>query len=134
VRAGDRVPPEYDNLIAKVMVHAPDRAAAIDRLVAALDEVEVGGIQTTLPFHRFVARSSAFHAGDLSTEWVAGHWDGPARVAQAARLADVAAALAAAGPFAVAASRAPSADGHASDPETWVGAGLDAMVDRWPAS
>ena len=55
IEAGDRVPPEYDNLIAKVMVHAGDRAAAIDRLARALAETEIAGIQTTLPFHRFVA-------------------------------------------------------------------------------
>ena len=79
LRAGDRVPPEYDNLVAKVMVHAGDRDAAIDRLRRALDETEIAGIQTTLPFHRFVARHDGFRAGDLSIEWVGEHWDGPAR-------------------------------------------------------
>ena len=63
IEAGDRVPAEYDNLIAKLMVHAPDRDAAIDRLRRALDETEIGGVQTTLPFHRFVARSDAFRGG-----------------------------------------------------------------------
>ena len=48
-----------------------DRAAAIDRLRRALDETEVAGIQTTLPFHRFVARHPGFRAGDLSIDWVA---------------------------------------------------------------
>ena len=61
--AGARVPPEYDNLMAKVMVVADDRPAAIDRLRLALDETEVAGIQTTLPFHRFVARDPAFRDG-----------------------------------------------------------------------
>ena len=60
------------------MVHAADRPAAIDRLRRALDETEVAGIQTTLPFHRFVARHPGFRAGDLSTDWVAEHWDGAA--------------------------------------------------------
>ena len=62
------------------MVHAGDRDAAIDRLRRALDETEIAGIQTTLPFHRFVARSEPFRAGDLSTGWVGEHWDGPADV------------------------------------------------------
>ena len=44
--------------------------AAIDRLRRALDETEIAGIQTTLPFHRFVARHAGFRAGDLSIEWV----------------------------------------------------------------
>ena len=78
VAEGDRVPPEYDNLIAKIMVHAGDRAAAVRRLRRALDETEIAGIQTTLPFHRFVARSPAFRDGRLSTGWVEEWWDGPA--------------------------------------------------------
>src|SRR6476660_5273744 len=81
--AGDRVAPDYDNLVAKVMVHAGDRPAAIDRLRRALDETEVAGIQTTLPFHRFVARHPGFAAGYLSTDWVAAQWDGPAERAAA---------------------------------------------------
>ena len=56
IEAGDRVPADYDNLIAKLMVHAHDRDTAIDRLRRALDETEIGGVQTTLPFHREVAR------------------------------------------------------------------------------
>ena len=52
--------------------------AAIDRLRRALDETEIAGIQTTLPFHRFVARHAGFRAGDLSIDWVAERWDGPA--------------------------------------------------------
>ena len=76
VGVGDRVPPEYDNLIAKVLVVAPDRDRVLDRLRRALDEAEVGGIQTTLPFHRFVARDASFRAGALSTGWVEEHWRG----------------------------------------------------------
>ena len=48
-------PAEYDNLVAKLMVHAADRDQAIARLGRALNEMEIAGIQTTLPFHRFVA-------------------------------------------------------------------------------
>ena len=81
VEAGERVPPDYDPLIAKLMVVDGTREAAIARLARALDEWEVSGIQTTLPFHRFVARDPSFAAGELSTEWVAEHWD-PVVVAQ----------------------------------------------------
>ena len=95
--AGDRVAPDYDNLLAKVMVHAGDRSAAIDRLRRALDETEVAGIQTTLPFHRFVARHDGFRAGELSTDWVADEWDGPAERARYAGAAGEAAARAVAG-------------------------------------
>jgi acetyl/propionyl-CoA carboxylase alpha subunit len=141
LEAGERVPPEYDNLIAKVMVHAGDRGAAIDRLRRALDETEISGIQTTLPFHRFVATSTAFRAGTLSTGWVGEHWDGPATRRAAAALAQLAAGLDAIQAPAprVAAGRAagsmptptPAGAGAATDGR-WHHSGLDAALDRWP--
>jgi len=92
--AGDRIPAEYDNLVAKLMVHAGDRAAAIARLRRALDEVEVGGIQTTLPFHLAVAHDPAFaRPDDLSTGWVAERWRGSEARSAASRSALLAAAL-----------------------------------------
>jgi acetyl/propionyl-CoA carboxylase alpha subunit len=137
IEAGDRVPPEYDNLIAKVMVHAGDRDAAIDRLRRALDETEISGLQTTLPFHRFVARDPSFRAGDLSTGWVGEHWDGAAH-----RHAAIGRALRAAGldaldrsatsaPTATSAPAVARAKGEATD-GAWRRAGIDDAVDRWP--
>jgi acetyl/propionyl-CoA carboxylase alpha subunit len=136
IEAGDRVPPEYDNLIAKVMVHAADRDAAIDRLRRALDETEVAGLQTTLPFHRFVVRDPSFRDARLSTGWVGEHWDGAAERSRATAAALLAAGLAAlerGGPSA----RRPvgPADGSAEGPETdgqWRRSGLEAAIDRWP--
>jgi len=135
VEAGDRVPPEYDNLIAKLMVHAGDRGAAIDRLRRALDETEISGIQTTLPFHRYVARDESFRSGALSTAWVGEHWDGPARRADAARLAQIAAGL-------QALERAPGVPGghlpmapSSAAPENdgvWRRSGMETAIDRWP--
>ena len=89
----ERVPPEYDPLLAKIMAVAPDRATAIGRLRRALDEVEIAGVQSTLPFHRFVVRDRRFARGELSTDWVADHWDGAARRADAERTALAAAGL-----------------------------------------
>ena len=151
IEAGDRVPPEYDNLIAKLMVHAADRPAAIDRLRRSLDETEIGGIQTTVPFHRFVADDAAFGAGDLSTDFVGDRWDGQAHQARAVRVGLLAAALdhfsgdaerdgpvsPGAGP-----ARGPGGegrdghDGHdrplADRPASWRVAALAAGRDRWP--
>jgi acetyl-CoA carboxylase biotin carboxylase subunit len=93
IDAGERIPPEYDNLVAKVLVHAADREAAIGRLRRALDETEIAGIQTTLPFHRFVARAPSFATGELSTGWVGERWDGEAALAEATRVAQLAAGL-----------------------------------------
>ncbi|MEI7743877.1 MAG: biotin carboxylase N-terminal domain-containing protein [Chloroflexota bacterium] len=138
IEAGDRIPSEYDNLIAKLMVHAPDRDAAIDRLRRALDETEIGGVQTTLPFHRAVARSDAFRAAELSTGWVDLNWDGEAARAEAVRKALLATGLAsiAAGPAPVGmrASEAlpwdggPQPRGH----NGWRQGARALGVDRWP--
>ncbi len=95
IAAGDVVPPDYDNLIAKIMVHGQDRDAAIDALRRALDETEIGGVQTSLPFHRFVARSGSFRDGDVSTGWVDAHWDGESMRREAVRRALLAAGIAA---------------------------------------
>jgi acetyl/propionyl-CoA carboxylase alpha subunit len=136
---GDRVPPDYDNLVAKVIVHAGDRPAAIDRLRRALDEVEIAGIQTTLPFHRFVARHDGFRAGDLSIEWVAEEWDGPAERAACATAAGEGAARAVAhGSLAGDAGRSarpPGADvvaAGSAGSDGWAAAARDEAVDRWP--
>ena len=79
IRAGERVPPDYDPMIAKIMTVGPDRTSAIERMRRALEEVRVTGIQTTLPFDRALIRDPAFAAGEISTDWVDDHWDGEAR-------------------------------------------------------
>lgn len=138
IEAGDRVPAEYDNLIAKLMVHAHDRDAAIDRLRRALDETEVGGLQTTLPFHRAVAASPDFRQGRLSTGWVEEHWDGEAARREAVRRALLAAGLAsvAAGPAPVGirASEALPWDGRSRPVghNGWRNGGRAQGADRWP--
>jgi acetyl/propionyl-CoA carboxylase alpha subunit len=143
VEAGERIPADYDNLIAKLMVHAHDRDAAIDRLRRALDETEIGGVQTTLPFHRFVARSGAFRSGDLSTGWVDQHWDGEAARADAVAKALLTAGLAAVAdePTSGGIATAPGGRGQAESPSTrdssmrngWRSSGRSQGVDRWPS-
>jgi acetyl/propionyl-CoA carboxylase alpha subunit len=137
IEAGDRVPAEYDNLIAKLMVHAHDRDSAIDRLRSALDEMEIGGVQTTLPFHRAVARSDAFREGRLSTGWVAEHWDGDAARADALRRALLATGVAAIADDSTRDGFAAPADA-ASPSEArpigngWRDSARGRGVDRWP--
>jgi acetyl/propionyl-CoA carboxylase alpha subunit len=136
IEAGDRVPAEYDNLMAKLMVHATERDAAIDRLRRALDETEIGGVQTTLPFHRAVADSAAFRAGDLSTGWVDEHWDGAAAHAVAARKALVAAGLVAldeeASPAGIARGAVDATGTGDRGRDGWRREALARGVDRWP--
>lgn len=61
----------YDPMISKLAVYGKDRNEAIDRMRRALEEYEVGGIKTTLPFFRDVMRDPEFIAGDLDTSFIA---------------------------------------------------------------
>ncbi|MFO0574380.1 MAG: acetyl-CoA carboxylase biotin carboxylase subunit [Polyangia bacterium] len=64
------VPPNYDSLVAKLIVHAEDRGAAIARLRRCLDEFIVEGIKTNLDFHRRVAKHPDFVSGVLDTRFI----------------------------------------------------------------
>jgi acetyl-CoA carboxylase biotin carboxylase subunit len=68
--AGYVVPPYYDSMIAKLIVHAPTRAAAIGRLRRSLAEFAVVGIKTTLPLHQRIVEDASFQAGDYSINWL----------------------------------------------------------------
>jgi acetyl-CoA carboxylase biotin carboxylase subunit len=68
--AGYYVPPYYDSMVAKLIVHAPTRTDAINRLRRALDEFAVVGIQTTIPLHRRIVDDPDFQAGNYSIHWL----------------------------------------------------------------
>ncbi|MES2712158.1 MAG: acetyl-CoA carboxylase biotin carboxylase subunit [Pseudomonadota bacterium] len=68
--AGYTVPPHYDSLVAKLIVHAPNRAEAIGRLRRALSEMVVAGIKTTLPLHQRIVEDPEFQAGDYTIHWL----------------------------------------------------------------
>src|SRR6185295_11690578 len=67
---GYRVPPNYDSLLAKLIVHAEDRAAAIRRLRRALAEFVVEGIRTNLSFHRRLIDDPDFQRGAIDTQFL----------------------------------------------------------------
>jgi acetyl-CoA carboxylase biotin carboxylase subunit len=68
--AGATVPPYYDSLIAKLIVHAPTRRDAINRLRRALEEFAVIGIKTTLPLHQRIVDDPQFQSGDYTIHWL----------------------------------------------------------------
>src|SRR6187402_3367677 len=74
VTAGDSVGGAFDSLLGKIIVTGRDRAEALERSRRALDEFEVGGLPTVLPFHRKVVRDPAFTAEDgtfgVFTRWI----------------------------------------------------------------
>ena len=67
---GYRVPSFYDSLLAKIIVHAPNRQEAIKRMVRALDELVVDGIHTTTSFLKNILESESFKRGNYSTRFV----------------------------------------------------------------
>jgi acetyl-CoA carboxylase biotin carboxylase subunit len=74
VVAGYRVPPNYDSLVAKVIVHQPTRAEALACMRRALDEFVVEGIRTTIPLHREVFNHSSFIEGQVDTTFIERNW------------------------------------------------------------
>lgn len=79
VTAGDTVSGAFDSLLAKIIVTGKDRAEALERSRRALDEFEVAGMPTVLPFHRKVVRDPAFVAADgvfgVFTRWIETEFD-----------------------------------------------------------
>ncbi len=70
---GSDVPPNYDSLVAKLIVHGADRAEAIARASRSLREFVVVGPATTIPYHRAILESPDFRAGNLSTRFIDDH-------------------------------------------------------------
>jgi acetyl-CoA carboxylase, biotin carboxylase subunit len=71
---GYKVLPHYDSLVAKLIVWAPTREEALNRLDRALDEYAIGPIATTIPFHRLVLKNKDFRDGNFSTDFIAKHF------------------------------------------------------------
>jgi acetyl-CoA carboxylase biotin carboxylase subunit len=64
------VPPYYDSLIAKLVVHGDSRASALARMTTALDEIIVDGISTNVPLHRDLVRDAAFMNGGTDIHYL----------------------------------------------------------------
>jgi acetyl-CoA carboxylase biotin carboxylase subunit len=97
VYEGAEVPIEYDPLVAKLLVWGRDRDEAVRRMAAALAEFAVGGVRTTIPFHRAIMAHPDFLAGRLSTAFIERAFPGgrglPGPTPERARVAAIAAAL-----------------------------------------
>ncbi len=70
VYPGYVVPPYYDSMIAKLIVHARTRDLAISRMQRALDMMVVEGIKTTIPLHKKIMADKRFQSGDFSTKFM----------------------------------------------------------------
>jgi biotin carboxylase len=70
VYPGYTVPPNYDSMVAKLIVWGRTRAEAIERSHRALDEFVIDGVKTTIPFHKLVLKNQYFMAGDVQTDFI----------------------------------------------------------------
>ncbi|MEX0639013.1 MAG: acetyl-CoA carboxylase biotin carboxylase subunit [Balneolaceae bacterium] len=74
VYPGYRIPPYYDSLIAKLIVSAPTREEAINRMKRALQEFIVEGVKTTIPYHLQLMDDENFRRGEFNTHYLEKHF------------------------------------------------------------
>ena len=70
VYSGYKVPSNYDSMIAKLIVHGLTREDAINKMMAALDEFVIEGINTIIPYHQQILKDSNFKNGDFDTSFI----------------------------------------------------------------
>jgi acetyl-CoA carboxylase biotin carboxylase subunit len=75
IEPGYVFPPYYDSLMAKVIVRAHDRPAAVRAAASAAATIRIEGVTTTLPMHSYVLAHPDFVRGEVPTSWFAGAWD-----------------------------------------------------------
>lgn len=68
--SGAAIPPFYDSMVGKLIVHGKDRAEAVSRLTQALDDFTVEGVPTTIDLHRQIVRHPDFIANAFHTRWL----------------------------------------------------------------
>jgi acetyl-CoA carboxylase biotin carboxylase subunit len=71
VRSGTTIPPHYDSLIGKLVVHGADRAAAIDAAARALASMTIEGVRTTVPLHAELLSDERFRSGRYDLDLLA---------------------------------------------------------------
>jgi len=75
VYPGYVVPPNYDSLVAKIIVHSRNRQKAIARMQRALEATIIEGIKTTVSLHKAIMADPVFQSGDLSTRFIEGFFE-----------------------------------------------------------
>jgi acetyl-CoA carboxylase, biotin carboxylase subunit len=139
VEADMDLPTAYDPLLAKLMVHGHDRDAAVARLGLALGETVVGGVPTTIGFHRWLVDQSQFRDGRYDTSLIASAWNGGPPLDDRDRLEAAAAVSVARSaspdfrPIRAGESQAPPLGPGPDGDRPWRRAARREAVDRWPA-
>jgi acetyl-CoA carboxylase biotin carboxylase subunit len=90
IYAGFEVPVEYDPILSKLIVHGPDRDAARQRMIRALEHYAILGIRTTIPFLLDVLKAPAFARGETFTDFIECHFPAWKQSEETAELAALA--------------------------------------------
>ncbi len=91
---GSEIPIYYDPMLAKLIVHAPTREEALTKMISAIADYKIEGVQTTLAFGDFVCRHEAFTSGNFTTHFVDKHFDEKVREKVQEEEAEIAAKIA----------------------------------------
>ena len=70
IYSGYTIPPTYDSMIAKIIVHAPSRNEAINKMSGVLDESVIEGVFTTIPFQKQILNNDIFVSGEYTTNFL----------------------------------------------------------------
>ena len=72
---GMEIPIYYDPMLSKLITYGKDREEAIERMIRAIDDYQIAGVETTLSFGKYVMQHPAFISGDFDTHFVKNHFD-----------------------------------------------------------
>jgi len=93
---GMDIPIYYDPMISKLIVHGKDRTEAIAKMIRAIDDYKIVGVETTLDFCKFVLKHDAFVSGKFDTGFIANHYKPEMLTVENSELAEIAAIAASA--------------------------------------
>ena len=74
VYKGYSIPPFYDSMIAKIIVHDRDRESAVKKMISTLEELKIDGIQTNLDFQYDILNHPDFQNGKFTTDFISSHY------------------------------------------------------------
>lgn len=84
---GSEVTPHFDSMLAKLIVHGKDRKTVIEKTLKALDEFQIKGIKTTIPFDKAVLNNKVFQSGEFDTSFIEAHMNSMAHSEEGEALA-----------------------------------------------
>lgn len=75
IYSGYTIPPYYDSMIAKIIVHAKDRPSAIAKMRSALGEINIDGVTTNLDYQYEIINHSVFQSGNVNTHFIQDYFE-----------------------------------------------------------